>query len=138
MGYFYAGAKTNQRTNAYAKIGETNQRFLSQRTTKIRHQEGNFFVIRYLEIPNSTQAITRAVEGHVRMMLERKGYKNIQNDHYVWETTIEEKMKDYELFAKRAMYYAKQYCDVMNIKYTEHKGKANARKTIKRKKTLDK
>lgn len=133
MGFFYVGGKTNQRVNGYGKIGETNLKYLSQRVSNIRQKEGNFFVFKYLEIPNSTQAITRAVEGHVRFMLERDGYKNIQNDHFEWKTTSEQKMNDYMAFAELAISYAEQYCKMFDIAYTLKEGKANARRTCRHK-----
>ena len=134
MGYYYAGGKTNQHTNAYAKNGETNQRLLSSRISTIRNIEGNFVVFKYLELPNSTQAITRAIEGHVRLCLERDGYKNVQNDHFVWKTTPETKMQDYLDFAEKSMKYAKEYCEFMQIPYIEHDGDPKARKTCKKRK----
>ena len=133
MGYFYAGAKTNQRTNAYAKMGESNQKYLSNRVSAIRAKEGNFVVLKYLEIPNSTQAVTRAIEGHVRFMLERKGYKNVQNDHFVWSTTPETKMSEYIEFATLSMQFAKDYCNLIGIDFIEHEGNPNARRTCRRK-----
>ena len=93
MGYFYAGGKTNQQIHARGKIGESNQKYLSSRVGKIRNDEGNFVVFEYLEIPNSTKAITRSIEGDVRLMLERAGYKNIQNDHFVWKLQKNAKWK---------------------------------------------
>lgn len=123
MGYFYAGGKTNQRVNVYAKMGETNQKYLSSRIGKIRNEEKSFNVFKYLEIPNSTQAVTRAIEGHVRLMLEREGYKNVKNDHFAWRTEIGQIKNEYQIFAEKAMFYAKQYCNLTGINYIEHEGK---------------
>lgn len=131
MGYFYTGAKTNQRINARGKIGETNQKYITGRIGQIRKDEGNFFLLKYLEIPNSTSAMTKAIEGHARYMLEKDGYKHVQNDHFVWTTTKEEKMNDYNVFSEKAITYAKQYCDFMGITYIECEGNPNARRTIK-------
>lgn len=134
MGYFYVGAKTNQKINAYGKVGETNVRYLSTRVAQIRHAEGNFVVLKYLSIPNSTQAMTRAIEGDVRFMLERDGYQNVQNDHFVWTTNKENKMMDYYDFANKAITYAEQYCIMRGIEYTVHEGNPNARRTCRTKK----
>ena len=134
MGYIYVGGKTNQRINGYGKVGETNQKYLSQRITTIRCKETNFFVFEYLEIPNSTKALTRAVEGYVRWKLECAGYHNIQNDHFEWTTTIENKMSDYHKFANLAMFYAEEFCTKEHINYTRKQGNPKARKTVKRKK----
>lgn len=134
MGWVYAGGKTNQKTNAYAKMGETNQKYLSMRVGEIRHREGNFVVFKYLEIPNSTTAMTRAIEGHLRYKMECEGYHNIQNDHFEWQTTPETKMQEYMEFAERAMYHAKQYCQMNNIVYIEHDGDLNARRTCRHRK----
>ena len=131
MGYFYVGAKTNQHINAYSKIGETNAKYLSTRISQIRHAEGNFVVLKYLSIPNSTQALTRAIEGDVRFMLERDGYHNIQNDHFEWQTTPANKMLEYNEFANRAIQYAIQYCIMRNIEYTVHEGNPTARRTCR-------
>lgn len=133
MGYFYVGGKTNQRVNGYGKIGETNQQYLSQRVGKIRQDEGNFFVFKYLWLPDSTQAVTRAIEGYVRMMLERDGWENIQNDHFEWKTTKEEKMNDYLIFANAAIKHAERFCEMMDIPYTTKEGNPSARKTCRHK-----
>lgn len=134
MGWIYAGGKTNQKTNAYAKMGETNVKYLSTRISNIRFKEGNFVVFKYLEIPNSTSALTKAIEGHLRFMLERDGYHNIQNDHFEWKTTPEKKMQEYMKFAETSMKYAKQYCKMVGVKYIEHDGNMNARRTCRHKK----
>lgn len=135
MGYFYAGGKTNQQIHARGKIGESNQKYLSSRVGKIRNDEGNFVVFEYLEIPNSTKAITRSIEGDVRLMLERAGYKNIQNDHFVWETTKERKMEDYHNFAHLAIQFAMAYCDFRGIPYIHHVvANGSVRKNVKRRK----
>lgn len=134
MGYFYAGGKTSQRTTARGKIGETNQKYLSQRVAQIRNKENNFVVFEYLSIPNSTPAMTRAIEADVRFMLERAGYVNVQNDHFEWRTTKESKMNEYADFASLAIDYAEQYCVLRGIEYTRSKGNKNARKSCKRRK----
>ena len=134
MGYFYAGGKTSQRTTARGKIGETNQKYLSQRVAQIRNKENNFVVFEYLSIPNSTPAMTRAIEADVRFMLERAGYVNVQNDHFEWRTTKESKMSEYVDFASLAIDYAEQYCVLRGIEYTRSKGNENARKSCKRRK----
>ena len=134
MGYVYAGGKTNQQIHAKAKIGESNQKYLSSRIGKIRNDEGNFVVFEYLEIPNSTKAITRSIEGDVRLMMERAGYKNIQNDHFIWETTRENKMEDYKRFSHLAIQFAMAYCDFRGIPYIHHIANGKARKTVKKRK----
>ena len=134
MGYFYAGGKTSQRTTARGKIGETNQKYLSQRVAQIRNKENNFVVFEYLSIPNSTPAMTRAIEADVRFILERAGYVNVQNDHFEWRTTRESKMSEYADFASLAIDYAEQYCVLRGIEYTRSKGNENARKSCKRRK----
>lgn len=134
MGYFYVGGKTNQRVNAYVKIGETNQKKLSSRVALIRFQEGNFVVFKYLEIPNSTQAMTRAIEGDVRFALERDGYHNIQNDHFEWKTTPATKLAEYQEFVDKAIAYAEQYCQMRGIEYTVKNGDPKARRNVKRRK----
>ena len=134
MGYIYAGGKTNQKTNALAKMGETNQKYLSQRVQTIRRTEGNFIVFEYLEIPNSTSAMTKAIEGHMRFKLECFGYKNIQNDHFEWLTTKEHKMQEYSDFAHTAIAFAIEYCKQNNIPYIHKMGNMKARRNVKRKK----
>lgn len=134
MGYVYAGGKTNQKINARAKMGESNQKYLSQRVQVIRHTEGNFVVFEYLEIPNSTHAMTKAIEGHMRFKLECIGYQNVQNDHFVWQTTKERKMQEYAEFSHAAITFAIEYCEQNNIPYVHKMGNMNARRTVKRKK----
>ena len=131
MGYFYVGAKTNQHKQASGKIGETNLKYLSTRIGQIRHKEGNFVVIKYLSIPNSTQAMTRAIEGDVRFMLEKDGYHNVQNDHFEWATCPATKMMEYKDFADKAITYAEQYCIMRGIEYTVHEGNPDARRTCR-------
>ena len=125
MGYFYVGGKTNQRTNAYVKIGETNQERLIRRIQNIRCKEGNFSLFKYLVFENSTKALTKAVEGHTRFMLEKIGYKNIQNDHFEWRTTPAKKKKEYAIFADNAIKYAIEYCEMMGISYQLCEGDYN-------------
>ena len=134
MGWIYAGGKTNQKTNAYAKNGETNQKYLSSRVGAIRHKEGNFVVFKYLEVFDTDRATTQAIEGHMRYMMTREGWQNVQNDHFVWSTTPENKMADYRKFAERSMFYAKQYCDLIGVKYVEYDGDMTARRTCKHRK----
>ena len=134
MGYVYVGGKTNQKINGYGKVGETNQKYLSQRVGQIRAKEGNFVVFQYLEIPHSTQATTRAIEGYIRWKLECDGYHNIQNDHFEWTTTIENKMRDYLEFANKALFYGEQFCQREKIFYIRKEAKENAKKTVKRRK----
>lgn len=128
MGFVYAGGKTNQKTNGYLKIGETNQKYLSMRVGEIRAREGNFVVFKYLEIPNSSLSVTRAIEGHARMMLERDGYQQVQNDHFVVNMTPATKDAIYNEFVNRAIQHMTAYCDMMGIEYIVKEGKPTARK----------
>lgn len=128
MGFVYAGGKTNQKTNGYLKIGETNQKYLSQRVADIRRKEGNFVVFKYLEIPNSTQAVTRAIEGHARFMLEAEGWENVQNDHFVIRMTPSTKEAIYRDFVDSAIKHMTAYCNMVGISYIIHEGDPTARK----------
>lgn len=132
MGFVYVGGKTNQKTNGYVKIGETNKKYLSSRVGEIRAKEGNFVVFKYLEIPDSTLSVTRAIEGHARMMLERDGYQQVQNDHFELAVTPETKDVLYRNFADRAIFYMEQYCSWTGIPYTVKMGNPQARKNVKR------
>lgn len=134
MGYVYAGGKTNQKTNGYLKIGETNQKHLSSRIGKIRHDEGNFVVFQYLEIPNSTPAVTRAIEGHARLMLERDGWEQVQNDHFVVKMTPETKKAIYKAFIDSAIKHMTAYCNMVGIEYIIHQGDPTARKNHRKRK----
>lgn len=137
MGYVYVGGKTNQSINGYVKIGETNQTYLSTRISEIRHKEGNFVCFQYLEIPNSTSAITRAIEGHTRMMLEREGYNNVQNDHFTMPITKDTKESIYKAFVDRAIYHMASYCDMCSIAYIVKEGNTSARRNVRHKKQRD-
>ena len=132
MGFVYVGGKTNQKTNGYVKIGETNKKYLSSRVGEIRAKEGNFVVFKYLEIPDSTLSVTRAIEGHARMMLERDGYQQVQNDHFELAVTPETKDVLYRNFADRAIFYMEQYCAWTGIPYEVKMGNPQARKNVKR------
>lgn len=134
MGFVYVGGKTNQSVNGYMKIGETNKTYLSTRIGEIRHAEGNFVCFKYLEIPNSTSAITKAIEGHTRMMLEREGYHNVQNDHFVMPMTKDTKDSIYNAFVDRAIYHMTSYCNMFGIAYELKDAKPNARRNVRRKK----
>lgn len=134
MGYVYVGGKTNQKINGYLKIGETNKAKISQRIAEIRHKEGNFVVFQYLEIPNSTPAITRAVEGHARMMLERDGWEQVQNDHFVITMTPDTRDAIYKDFVSQAIRHMCAYCDMVGIEYQVKKGDPTARRNCKKRK----
>jgi len=135
MGFIYCGFKTNNSKNGYMKIGESNQKYLSQRIGQIRNTQKNFVVYDYLEIDNSTPALTRAIEGHIRFRLEQFGLNQVQNDHFTY--TIghysNDKETEYNFLSKTAMLYAMEYCDLMGIQYTLKNDKRNLRKTIKHK-----
>lgn len=132
MGFVYVGGKTNQKTNGYLKIGETNTKYLSTRVAQIRQAEGNFVVFKYLVIPDSTLSITRAIEGHARMMLEREGWEQVQNDHFVTDMTPATKMEIYQKFVDNAIKFMCEYCDMVGISYEVKEGKTTARKNVKR------
>lgn len=134
MGFVYVGGKTNQSINGYMKIGETNQAYLCSRIGQIRKAEGNFVCFKYLEIPNSTRAITKAIEGHTRMMLEREGYHNVQNDHFTMPITKQSKESIYNAFVERAIYHMTNYCDMCGIVYIVKEGNTNARRNVRHKK----
>lgn len=133
MGFVYVGGKTNQHINGYMKIGETNQQYLSTRIAQIRASEGNFTVFKYIEVPNSTKAITRAIEGHTRMMLERDGWKNVQNDHFIASVNKNTRESIYQAFTNRAIEHMVNYCNTYGIQYMVKDDKTELKKTVKRK-----
>ena len=135
MGFFYAGFKTNNSKNGYMKIGETNQKYLSSRIGKIRYDQSNFVVYDYMEIKNSTPSMTRAIEGHVRFRLEQFGLKQIQNDHfeYAIKSFCNDKETEFDYLSKKAMQYAMEYCNMMNIAYEVKSDKRNLKKIAKHK-----
>ena len=120
MGFFYIGAKVNQRKYAWAKIGMTTNS-LAKRAANIRYNEGNFSMYAALEFPSHTsKAVLYSVESHVRMKLEQDGYINNGKDHFSW-TFKRSKHNEYEEFAEKGIKHAKKYCDFMGIKYKEVK-----------------
>jgi len=135
MGFIYCGFKTNNSKNGYMKIGESNQKYLSQRIGQIRKTQKNFVVYDYLEIPNSTKDMTMAIEGHVRFRLAQFGLHHVQNDHfeYIVKQYANDKETEYNFLSNTAMLYAIEYCDLMNIHYERKNDKRNLRKTIKHK-----
>lgn len=122
MGYFYVGGDTYRKTIAYVKIGETNQKYLHRRVREICVKEKHFTIFKYLKIENSTSALTKAVEGHVRLMLEREGYLNLGLDHFGWSTTPTEKLKEYCAFTESAVKYAIEYCEMIGASYQIFEG----------------
>ena len=131
MGYVYVGGKTNQWANGYVKIGETHQAYLSARIAQIRHKEGNFVLFQYLDIPDSTPAVTRAIEAHARMMLERDGYTQVQNDHFVMPVTKDNRESLYNDFTCKAIKHMANYCDMFGIAYEVKEGNPNAKRNVK-------
>lgn len=107
MGFIYVG-----RSSHGWKIGETNQRFISSRIASIRQNECDFQDISYIRIPNSTGAMTKAIESHTRLTLERKGYINTGLDHFTPHDS-------FEAFKTKALKAAKAYCNFMRIEYIE-------------------
>ena len=105
MGFVYVG-----KSSTGWKIGESNQRYLSQRVASIRKTEPDFEVTAYVKIPNSSKAMTKAVEAHARLMLERQGYKNLGLDHFV-------PYRAYKSFSKRAVQAMQDYCNMADIEY---------------------
>lgn len=131
MGYFYIGGKTNNSVNGYLKIGETNQKQLSKRIALIRYQEGNFVVFKYLDIPGSTPAMTRAIEGHVRFMMERDGWNQVQNDHFTVDMRDKDKAEIFQVFTASALKYAEAYCQMVGITYEVKDGDPKAKRNHK-------
>ena len=135
MGFIYCGFKTNNSKNGYMKIGETNRVYLSQRIAEIRHAQKNFVVYDYMEIKDSTPAMTRAIEGHVRFRLEQFGLKQVQNDHFVYDikTYFSTKEDEFNYLSNKAMNFAKEYCDAMKIAYEIKSDKRNLKKIARHK-----
>lgn len=134
MGFFYIGGKTNNSVNGYVKIGESNKKYLSSRVAQIRKKQGNFVIFKYLEIQNSTCAMTRAIEGHVRFVLENAGYVLVGNDHFAFPITPNNKKEKYQKFTEIALQAAYQYCEMMKIEYEIKDPNPKARKTCRKKK----
>lgn len=134
MGFFYIGAKTNNYKNGYMKIGETNQKYLSSRIAQIRKSQGNFVVLAYLEISESTSAMTRAIESYVRFKLERQGYEMVQNDHFVFPISAETKDAQFAQFTALAISAACHFCEMEHIAYQVKTDKANLKHNVKSKK----
>ena len=131
MGFVYVGGKTNQWRNGYMKIGETNQQYISTRVSQIRHSDGNFVLFKYLELPDSTPAITKAIEGHARMMLEREGWHNTHCDYFTAPINKDTREQVYRTFTESAINYMTEYCNMYGLTYIVKEGNPQTKKMVK-------
>lgn len=117
MGCFYTGFDYKNRKNGYFKIGETDKKTPAARWAQIR-QGDSFQGLYWMRLINETTAERRAVESHVRVMMERlQGLTHVQNDHFTYDIEQGRKYEQaWELSAK-AIEYAKKACAMYGIKY---------------------
>ena len=64
------------------KIGQTAQRYMSQRLQTIRQKEKDVKLYAYVEF-EGTKALREFVESSVRLYIQGKGYQLKGNDHFV-------------------------------------------------------
>lgn len=134
MQIFYTGNVPYTRENAVAKIGETNTT-MAQRASTLRQEEGGMFKIaEYLILKDNCDSVTKAVEGFVRWQLEKIGYENVGNDHFVWKSTASERQADYKEFTEFAIKFAVRFCEMNGIEYEICKPEKTARTRVKRRK----
>ena len=116
MGYFYTGFDYKNRKNGYLKIGETGQKYLSQRLQVIQHYD-SFECLGYLILKNETLSERRLVESYVRVMMERvDGLTQTQNDHYTYVISGNKYEQAHE-YAEIALAYATAFCEQLGIEY---------------------
>jgi hypothetical protein len=131
MGYFYIGANTRKSKNGLAKIGETGQRYISQRMSVLRQEEGCFTLLKYIEMPNSTKAEQLYVEAVARLAVERAGYRHMGKDHYAVPVTPATKACVYDNIVNIAINAVCKACEDMSITYMVKEPKPNTRKEVK-------
>lgn len=116
MGCFYTGFDYKNRKNGYYKNGETGDATPAKRLARIRHDDC-FQCLAYLILHGETKAERLLLESMVRVKMEKAGYQQVQNDHFLY--TIEQGRKyeqAYEIAAK-VMEWAKEACEYIGIKY---------------------
>ena len=116
MGCFYTGFDYKNRKNGYWKIGESGYKTPAQRLATIR-QGDCFQCTGYLLLKNDTLSERRALEALVRLAMERAGFKQVQNDHFL--NNIEQGRK-YEQAAEITgfvMAEAVKACEYLGIQY---------------------
>ncbi len=120
MGCFYTGFDYKNRKNGDLKIGEVGKNGLGERMGSLR-SEHNFQCLGYIKLINDTKAERLAIESFVRLRMSRiSGLTHVGNDHFHY--AIESKETKYtqaQYLANLALTYAKEACEMFEIKWEE-------------------
>ena len=116
MGCFYTGFDYKNRKNGYWKIGETSRKTPAQRLAEIRNGDC-FQCLGYLILHDETTAERRLVESMVRVKMERAGFQQVQNDHFVYQIEAGKKYEQAAEIAEIVMHWAMAACDYIGINY---------------------
>ena len=114
MGYFYIGFDYKNRKNGIFKIGQTIN--LASRLSNIRHFD-NFQCLGYLELPEATKSEMLFIESCVRLDLERIGFTQTQNDHFLYRIEQGKKYEQAAEIAQITLKFAIEACQIKKIPY---------------------
>jgi hypothetical protein len=114
----YVGIIPYNRGKARTKIGESNQKSITNRMAVLRQVEGGKFkLVKYLVLKDNCESVTKVIEGYVRWQLEKIGYENVGNDHFEWESPASERQADYKEFIDYFLKFAVRGCEIFGIDY---------------------
>lgn len=116
MGCFYTGFDYKNRKNGYWKNGETGGKTPAARLAVIRHYD-SFQCLGYLIFHNETKSERLFVESMVRVKMERAGFEQVQNDHFLYKIEEGRKYEQAEEIAKQVMAWAIEACEFIGIDY---------------------
>ena len=115
MACFYVGFNYFRRKNGIFKQGVSRNNTPSARLSTIRQKE-HFQCLAWIQMPTATWAELLAVESDARVEMSYL-YKNIQNDHFLYQIMENRKYEQAQAIAKLAIQFAIESCERRNIPY---------------------
>ena len=116
MGCFYTGFDYKNRKNGYWKIGETSGKTPARRLASIR-QGDCFQCTGYLILHDETTAERRLIESMVRVKMERAGFEQVQNDHFLYSIEQGRKYEQAAEITMQVIAWAIEACEYIGLKY---------------------
>jgi len=116
MGCFYTGFDYKNRKNGYWKNGETGGKTPAQRLAVIR-QSDCFQCLGYIIMHNETKSERLLVESMVRVKMERAGFQQVQNDHFLYDIEQGRKYEQAAEIAEMIMQWATEACEYIGLDY---------------------
>lgn len=113
MGFFYTGytESCDPKQNLF-KIGETVQDY------HIRCKQQQIYPLFALELENENSAQRLFVEAYVRLKMS-ENYSNVKKDYFNYFVDVNNEHQQAKKIAKKAIYFAKEACQMIKIKYQE-------------------